>query len=218
MNETLLLPECLYGTRAEVLRSYRRIAREVWNSESWEIVSSSTFRPVEANEPVAFSDYAQSLLSDDFERMWHPYVISKCLDDIYDKCSWEERLIEIKRYQRLNLSGMDFAWFAVGSIDSDHRSTVADYPDADLDTFIRPLLEQFVKWLPFLCQLPFSMYDAGMRWGGIIFSMFSWCGAPTEWDIESYERRHGSYVLGALLELQLINQDKAGVWKPCLPQ
>ena len=63
MNEALLLPEFLYGTRAEVLRNYRRIARKVWNNESWEIVSSSAFRPVGADEPIAFSDYSQSKAS-----------------------------------------------------------------------------------------------------------------------------------------------------------
>lgn len=218
MSETLLLPEILYGTRAEVLRNYRRIARKVWNSESWEIVSSSAFRPVEADEPVAFSDYAHHFLLRSYESMWHPYLIGKCLDDIFDGYSWDEQLIEVKRYQQLNLSGMDFAWFAVASIDSDHRQTVAGCFDTDLETFSRPLLEQLVKWLPFLCQLPFSEYDAGMGWGGIIFSLFSSCGARVAWDIEAYERRYGSNVLGALLELQLIKQDESGVWKPCFPE
>ena len=217
MSETLLLPEILYGTRAEVLRNYRRIARKVWNSESWEIVSSSAFRPVEADEPVAFSDYAQSLLSLSHDCMWHPYLIGKCLDDIFERLSWDERLIESKRYQRLNLLGIDFHWFAVGSIDSYHLQTIAGCFDTNLETFTRPLLERLVKWLPFLCRLPFSEYDAGMGWGCIIFGLFGACGTGVDWNIEAYERRHGSDVLGALLELQLVKQDESGVWKPCLP-
>ena len=160
VNECLAFPRCLFGSTQATRSAWREIAEAGWQAGSFEgIFSSLKMVPVHAYAgPIVVWNDKRRLESDcrpiQFVTQSSMWQVNWLLEE--HPAPYDEMLDNGMRHFRLILSGLNYAWFAMGLLQGDRRhlpflhGMLVGREIASIEvqrTVLRPFARAFTRWL-----------------------------------------------------------------------